>query len=151
MPGLEGPDDVQLLPGGRILVAERHASRVTERDRNGKVLWQHKTVANPICCQRLASGHTLIATFSELLEVTPDHKKVFTHSHPLGFRHASRLRNGHTVYIASNGQVVELDADWKQLRAVTPRTRSAGAEYWASVQALPADRFLLGAWAAKTR
>lgn len=141
--GLQGPNDAQLLPGGRVLIAERNASRITERDRLGKVLWQYKTAANPIVCQRLRTGHTLIATFSELFEVTPDHKKVFSHSHPAGFRHAARLRNGNTVYVASNGQVVELDPGWKQVRAVTPGKDGQGAGYWASVQALPAGRFLL--------
>ena len=35
MKGLNTPCDVQLLPGGRLLVAEYQAQRVTERDRDG--------------------------------------------------------------------------------------------------------------------
>ena len=60
-----------------------------------------------------------------------------------GFRHAVRLRNGNTVYVASNGQVVELDVAWKQVRAVTPQSHGTGAGYWASVEALPGGRYLV--------
>jgi hypothetical protein len=37
MHGLEQPRDAQLLPGGRILIAEVASNRVTERDLSGKV------------------------------------------------------------------------------------------------------------------
>lgn len=141
--GLQGPNDAQLLPGGRVLIAERNASRVTERDRNGNILWQQPASGSPIACQRLPNGNTLIVTFSELFEVTPDHKKVFTHTHAAGFRHAVRLRNGNTAYVASNGQVVELDPSWKQLRTVTPAAHGQGAGYWASIEVLPTGRYLL--------
>jgi HEAT repeat protein len=141
---LEGPNDVQLLPGGRVLIAERNANRVTERDHHGNVLWQHRTAGNPIASQRLANGNTLICTFNELYEVNLEGKKVFTHSHRLGFRHAVKLRNGHVLYVTSQGQVVELDAAWKEeVRSIRPATYSAGASYWASVQPLPNGHFLL--------
>jgi hypothetical protein len=141
--GLQGPNDAQLLPGGRILIAERNGARVTERDRQGKVLWQHSVPGSPIACQRLPNGNTLIATFTELLEVAPDGKKVAGQTHPAGFRHAMRMRNGHIVFVASNGQVVELDAAWKPVRSVTPASHGQGAGYWASVEPLPGGHFLL--------
>lgn len=141
--GLQGPNDAQMLPGGRVLVAERNASRVTERDRNGKILWQQAAPGSPIACQRLPSGNTLIATFNELFEVTPDNKKINTHTHPAGFRHAVRQRNGNVIYVASNGQVVELDSAWKQIRTITPGQYAQGAGYWASVEPLSANRFLM--------
>src|SRR5439155_1505896 len=40
--GLSGPNDARLLPGGRVLIAERNAGLVSERDQAGKVLWQRK-------------------------------------------------------------------------------------------------------------
>jgi hypothetical protein len=139
---LEGPNDVHLLPGGRTLVAERNGNRVTERDGNGKVCWECKVSGSPIACQRLPSGNTLIATFNRLLEVTPAGKEVHSHTHRSGFRHAVRWRNHHVVYVASNGEVVELDKDWKEVRVVTPAD-GAGAGYWASVEPLPGGRFLI--------
>ena len=141
---LEGPNDVQLLPGGRVLIAERNANRVTERDRHGTVLWQHRTSGNPIACQRLSNGNTLVCTFNELYEVNFEGKKVFSHTHRLGFRHALKLRNGHVLYVTSQGQVVELDAAWKdEVRTIRPTVYSAGASYWASVQPLPNGHYLL--------
>ena len=38
--GVSNPADVQLLPGGRYLVAECMGKKVTERDRNGRFLSQ---------------------------------------------------------------------------------------------------------------
>jgi HEAT repeat protein len=141
--GLAGPNDAQLLPGGRVLVAERNASKVTERDRSGKILWQFATQASPVSCQRLPGGNTLIATFNELFEVTPDGKKVFTHAVPSGFRHATRLRTGHVVYVGSSGEIGELDAAGKLVRTITPAAHAHGAGYWASVEALPNGQFLV--------
>ena len=40
MEGLEFPLDVQVLPNKRVLIAEHGANRVTERDQQGKVLWE---------------------------------------------------------------------------------------------------------------
>jgi hypothetical protein len=140
--GLQGVNDVQLLPGGRVLVAERNGGRVRECERGGKTVWEF-AVNSPIACQRLPGGNTLIATFGELLEVAPDGKRVRTHTHPGGFRHAVRLRNGHILYVSSNGQVVELDNDWKQVKAITPENHGGGAGYWASVEPLPSGRYLV--------
>src|SRR5207248_9858992 len=77
--GLDSPTDVQRLPGGRVLVAEHWAQRVTERDRAGKVLWEQKLSDKPVSCRRLPGGNTFIATYSEILEVTPAGKTVFSH------------------------------------------------------------------------
>jgi outer membrane protein assembly factor BamB len=140
---LRGPNDVQLLPGGRVLVAERNGNRVTERDRTGKEIWHHVLRDSPIASQRLPTGNTLIATFSELVEVTPTGAEVFRHKHPHGFRHALVTRNGHVVYVTAQGQVVELDAGWKEVRSITPAAHAQGAGYWASVEPLPGGRFLL--------
>jgi hypothetical protein len=69
--GVNSPTDIQLLPTGRVLVAEHWPQKVTERDRTGKVLWE-KTLANsPVSCQRLADGNTFIATYDAILELTP--------------------------------------------------------------------------------
>jgi hypothetical protein len=141
---LSGPNDVQLLPGGRVLIAERNGGRVTERDRDGKILWEYTTPNNqPIAATRMPNGNTLIATFTQLLEVSPDKKTVQSHMHASGFRHAIRLRNGNILYVASNGEVVELDASFKQVRAITPEAHGSGAGYWASVEPLPNGRFLV--------
>jgi HEAT repeat protein len=140
--GLQGPNDVQLLPGGRILVAERNGGQVCERDRQGRILWKYAAVS-PIACQRLPGGNTLIATFNDLLEVTPEGKTVHSLKHRSGFRHALRLRNGHVVFVASNGEIGELDAKWDTVRTITPKEWGNGAGYWASIEPLPGGRYLV--------
>jgi hypothetical protein len=142
--GLQGPNDAQPLPGGRFLVAERNGNRVSERDRTGRILWQHAAPGSPITCQRLANGNTLVATFHELYEVTPDQRKVFSYRDPEGFRHAVKQRNGHVLYVTPQGRVVELDSAWKeQVRRLSPSSYAPGASYWASIEPLPGGRFLL--------
>lgn len=141
---LEGPNDIQLLPGGRVLIAERNANRVTERDHQGKILWQHHAPGNPIACQRLPNGNTLIATFRELYEVTIDQQKVFSHADRREYRHALKLPNGHVLYVTRNGLLVEMDAASKhEVRTVRPANYAAGATYWASLELLPNGRYLL--------
>ena len=139
--GLNGPNDVQPLPGGRVLIAERNANRVTERDHKGNIIWTQNDMNSPIACVRLPGGNTLIASFGEIYEVTPDNKKV--HTIPGSFRHAVRLRNGHIVYITSDAQVTEMDAGWKTVRTAKPEKYQSGAGYWASVELLANGRLLI--------
>src|SRR5205823_5162189 len=112
------PVDAQPLPGGRVLVAEHGRSRVTERDPKGEVLWEQRTDSQPVSCQRLANGNTFIATYNELLEVTRDHKVVFSRKRLAGVFNARKLPNGHVVFVQSNNQVVELDEAGRELVAV---------------------------------
>src|SRR5262249_32279912 len=74
---VKNPADVQLLPGGRLLIAECQGFVVTERDREGKVLWSHNVDNYPVSCLRLANGNTFIATYTELAEVTRDGKVLY--------------------------------------------------------------------------
>jgi hypothetical protein len=107
-----------VLPGNRVLIAEHGARRVSERDLQGNILWQHTVKGYPHDCQRLRNGNTFIATWpSEVLEVTRDGKEVYTRSS----RHGSvtsgqKLRNGHLVFVTQNGNIVELDAEGKEVR-----------------------------------
>ena len=55
--GLQGPTDAQVLANQRVLIAE--ATRVTERDLGGKVLWKMEGIT-PVGIQRLPSGNTFI-------------------------------------------------------------------------------------------
>ncbi len=65
-----GPFDARVLPGGRILLAEYNSRKVSERNREGKILWEYTPKNAPLEVQRLANGNTLIATNHEILEVT---------------------------------------------------------------------------------
>ena len=140
--GISTPADFQRLPGGRILVAEHWAQRVTERDRAGKVLWEHK-LGNPVSCQRLANGNTFIAGYHEVIEVTRAGKVVFSHKPSTGNIYCGhKLPGGNVLYITSTGHVVELNAAGKQVRSFTPND-SGGAAYWASIEPLRNGRYLI--------
>jgi PQQ-like domain len=141
--GLLGPNDARLLPGGRVLIAERNGNRVTERDSSGKVLWKQDLGTGALSAERLPGGNTLVACWNKVASITPDHGTAWSYMHPSGFRHASRLRNGHIAGVASNGQVLELDAAGKLLRTVTPEKYGGGAGYWASVEQVIGGRFLV--------
>src|SRR5262249_24736201 len=58
--GVSGPIDAQVLPGERVLVAEHHGSKVTERNLRGDVLWEKKLSDRPVAVQRLPNGNTFI-------------------------------------------------------------------------------------------
>jgi hypothetical protein len=141
---LAGPQDAQVLPAGRVLIAEHHANRVTERDHAGKILWQHATTDNPIACRRLPNGNTLIATYEALYEVTPRHERVFQHHERRNFRDALPLPNGHVLYVTGNGMLVERNANCEHLlRTIVPEEHASGAKFRARVEALVNGRFLL--------
>jgi hypothetical protein len=140
---LQGPNDAHLLPGGRVLVAERNAGRVTERDSTGRVLWEKRVDGGALSAVRLAGGNTLIASWSTVLEVAPDGRVVWEHTQPGGFRHCCRGPAGSVLAVTANGQVLELDRTGKVTRTVTPEKHGPGAGYWASVEPLSAGRFLL--------
>jgi hypothetical protein len=53
------------------------------------------------------------------------------------------LRNGNILFVAANGEIVELDATFKQVRSITPEAHGNGAGYWASIEPLPNGRFLV--------
>jgi hypothetical protein len=143
--GLRSPQDAQLLPGGRVLVAEFEGAAVTERDRHGMVLWRHECEGHPLGCQRLPGGNTFVCTGSRLYEVSPGGMKLFLYPLRLDsfWCQAVKLRDGRVVCVPRDGRVRVLDARGKLLRTITPSTHRAGAIYRASVEPLPGGRFLL--------
>jgi hypothetical protein len=135
-----GPVDIQILPGDRLLVAEYYTSRVTERDRQGKILWESPRLSdNTVSAQRLPNGNTLIATRSSVVEYNRAKEKVaeFPTNRGLVFQ-AIRHRNGNT-YVLTGTVVVEFDASRKQVR-VTDIGRMQG---WGGFEILPNGNFLV--------
>lgn len=145
---LGGPVDAHPLPEGRVLVAEYYNRRVTERDRDGKVVWEsQKFDSNPVSVQRLPNGNTLVATLQELFEVTP--AKGLADKYP---RHsgtmfqARRARDGRTYCLTSAG-IVELDAKNRVVRTVPAGSLSG----WAGFDVLPNGHFLVATYKASNR
>jgi outer membrane protein assembly factor BamB len=144
------PLDAQALPGDRLLVAEYHGARVTERTTKGEVRWQYR-VAGPLAAQRLANGNTFIVTDSQLLEVDPTGHEVFKYSRPNGDRimKASKLANGEIACLTTTppnvapaaDHVVRLDARGKELSSFP---LSLGVRLFGGrIQMLPTGRVLV--------
>lgn len=140
--GLMGPCDAHLLPGNRVIIAERYGRRVTERDTKGKIVWQFDIPNRqyPVSCQRLPNGNTFIATYNQLMEVTPDKKTVYSHTQRNGTTYAAtKLRNGRILYVTSSGNLYEMDSKGKQHMSLG----LGGNSGWTSIQSLPGGRFLI--------
>jgi hypothetical protein len=136
-----GPFDALVLPGRRVLIAEYSARRVTERDLDGKVLWEHKVDHQPLLCQRLSGGVTLIATNYAVMEVTRAGERTVVVTDPGGdIFSAQRLRNGNLLYGTYKGELVELDRAGKEVRRLSFPRPEQGLE---TVEALPGGRLLI--------
>jgi hypothetical protein len=107
--GLEYPVDAQVIRGGRVLVCDYRAGEVTERNWKGDVLWEKRVPALPLAAQRLASGHTFIATRGLLLEVDARGKEVWSCRPPFPVTTARRLSDGQVAALTNNGLLVRLD------------------------------------------
>jgi hypothetical protein len=114
--GLLFPLDAQALPGGRVLVAEYQANKVTERDHQGKILWE-EPVIGPLVAQRLPNGNTFIATHTQLAEVDRDHKQVFSCALPRSERimKAMKLPSGQIACLTYELRVMRLDPTGNEL------------------------------------
>ncbi len=128
--GLGFPLDAQRLPGDRVLVAEYKSSRVTERDRKGRILWE-KHIDEPLVAQRLRNGNTFIATRQELIEVDRAGKQVSS-AEPGGLiLKAQKLDHGEVgvVLMVANGfgaEFVRLDAAGKAVVEFPVDVRTSG-------------------------
>jgi HEAT repeat protein len=114
---VQQPFDAVVLPGKRVLVAEFAANRVTERDFQGKVLWEKRVPTNPSNVQRLANGNTLIAmNGGPIMEVDRTGKEIYTIPNVAGNTLAAkRSRRGDIYCMTFNGQCLVLDTTGKQL------------------------------------
>ncbi len=138
---LQGPIDAQVLPGNRVLLAEYNAQRVTERDVNtGQIVWECKINGNPVACQRLPNGNTFVATLNAILEVRPNKQEVFSYTAKHNqVTYAQKLRNGHIYHVSSNGVLVELDAEGKEIR----NFKVGNNTEWLTFEILPGGRILV--------
>jgi HEAT repeats len=113
------PLDAQSLPGERVLLAEHGGGRVTERLRDGTVLWEKK-VSEPLAAQRLDNGNTFIGCKTQVMEVDREGKVVFSWSPGDNeqIMRATKLADGTIAVVLQNRQrFVKLDANGRELDA----------------------------------
>jgi HEAT repeat protein len=146
--------DVQLLPGGRLLLAERSA--VTERSPEGKLLWHYPQQGDLVAARRLPSGEVLIVNRTEgVCQVSPQGKVVFSHRRtgpdaPLDPVLCAPfiLRNGNLCYRGRDfhhGNDL-LEVDPRSGREVKHFQESAGSHYnslGTEIDTLPDGHYLL--------
>lgn len=104
------PLDLQVLPNGNILVAEYNESRVTERNREGDIVWQYR-IANPLVAQRLPNGNTFIGTDSQMIEVDKNgrRKNPFAFFNGMRIRKSAWLAEGKVICLRDDSRIVVLD------------------------------------------
>jgi HEAT repeat protein len=141
--GIQGPMDAQMLPGGRVLIAEYQGQRVTERDLQGKIHWSKQVQANPITCQRLANGNTFIATHQNVIEVTRDGREVYNRNLAGGqfLFAAQKLPNGRIICIANPGTVQECEASTGRIIRTFQLGNNLGG--WCGIEGLRNGRYLV--------
>jgi HEAT repeat protein len=144
--GLSAPQDVQLLPGGRVLIAEQGANRVTERDRSGKIHWE-RSVPLPFTARRLPDGNTFIACRHQVVEVDREGKEVLSVTRPGYILAARKLRNGEVALVTNQGEYVRLDRTGKEVKAVRPPTAGPRVAFANAADLAPGDRMVLTRYA----
>ncbi len=115
------PVDAQMVGANRVLVAERNASRVTEREiPRGEVKWEYNCGAPPFAVQRLASGNTFIAMQNRLVEVDRNKKEVWNFPRPQGdLMRAKKLPDGDVVFVTNlgiNAMCTRIDGRTQQIK-----------------------------------
>jgi hypothetical protein len=108
--------DAQVLPGDKVLIAEYHARRVSERDFKGNILWQQNVNGNPLSAQRQANGNTFIVTQNRLFEIDRNGKEVWSLQRPqFDILRAAKTRNGNVVFVTNVGQLSRLDSQTQKV------------------------------------
>jgi outer membrane protein assembly factor BamB len=127
------PVDAQILPNGRVLVAEYQANKVTERDLKGEVKWEYFCGGNPFSAQRLPNGNTFIAMQARLVEVDRNKQEVWSYQRPNSdIVRARKLPNGEVCFVSNlgQGQFFRMDAQTKNITKqfqINPVTMLFGA------------------------
>jgi hypothetical protein len=144
MANVSYPMDVRALPGGRILVAECDARRVTERDVQGKILWEQKTTGMPLAAQRLPNGNTLIATHRNVAEYTRAGREVFSYTPGDTICDALKLPSGRLLCVNTRGEVRELTVPaGKEVKKIELAKRPTVGTDWYHLEVLPGGRLLV--------
>jgi HEAT repeats len=135
--GLQGPMEAQILPGGRVLIAESTARQVSIRDTKGSVLWSKRLSAEPTGCQRLANGNTFVSTYKTAMEFGLDGTELYNVN--IGGSNAiGKARNGR-ILSAEGNQLREMDTSGKVLRTIPVPQDPC----WSGLQDLPDGCFLV--------
>ena len=110
------PLDAEPMSGGRVLLAENQANRVTIRSRTGAIVWEH-AVTSPLVAQAVEDGRIFVATRQELFEVDRSGRRTRVWQRPEGetYMRASRLEDGGLGLITFRQRFIRLDAEGRSV------------------------------------
>jgi HEAT repeat protein len=142
--------DVWYLPGGRLLLTEKSAERICERDLSGNLLHRVRIPPRmePDVCRPLPNGNRFVASSHALEERTPDGELVSRY-HDLPQRkgtpqllpHTARcLADGCVLGVSEDGYVLELEPATGALKNLA---KLKGGWSVRQVVVLESGRFLL--------
>jgi hypothetical protein len=125
--GINYPLDIQMLPGDRLLAAEYHGDRVTERDSAGNIIWEFH-IDKPLVAQRLPNGHTFMANEQQFLEVNREGKEISSLRRGVGDRimKACKLPNGDIACVTTSRLFFRLDAQGREVAAFPVNMATSG-------------------------
>lgn len=134
------PIDAHYLPREqRVLIAEYNGNQVTERDLTGEIR-QSWTITQPIMCQRLPNGSTLIASRNQILELDSRKQTVFALPRPAAdIVAAGRTPEGIYVFITRGGTCEQYNAQGRKVRSFAV----ARPYHYGSIEILPNNRLLM--------
>ena len=141
--GLLGPNDVEILPGGRLLIAERNAGKISERNRQGNILWEHSMSGSPVSVARTLRGTVAVATFRELQEIDREGRVIHSLSHPSGFRAVRKKPDGMLGAVTGDGHLLMINPEWRVVSDAVIKEIGQGAGYWCGLEFLHDDRWLV--------
>lgn len=115
------------LADGTCLVVDYTGRRVVQWNQAGRIVWKHAMSEPCLDAERLANGHTLIATANQISEVTPTGETVWHWSVQGRINGVQTLPNGRLLVANfGSGEVVELDDEGRvQMRIAEPQTSDA--------------------------
>jgi HEAT repeat protein len=119
MTGLLNPWDAHWIGNNKLLVAEYNGMRVTERDKDGKILWEHKLDFYPMQAERLRNGDTFIVGQNKIVQVNRAKREVLKidrNQHDV--RTARRLPNGTIMVLTSRNEYIRMDRTGKEVKKV---------------------------------
>ncbi|MFO0846465.1 MAG: HEAT repeat domain-containing protein [Gemmataceae bacterium] len=138
---LNFPNDAQVLRNGHVLVIEQQ-SRLSERDRSGKVVGLDRHYPNVFHAERLRDGTTFVACRNQLLLIDAKGNPTMTYNYTSNtILAARRFRDGTMGLLSYGGQYVRIDRSGKEVK-------NAQLPGWGNVSAngaelLPGDRVVI--------
>lgn len=141
--GLLGPNDVEVLPGGRLLIAERNAGKISERNRQGGILWEQSISGSPVSVARTSRGTVAVATFRELQEIDREGRVIHNLSHSSGFRSVRMKPDGMMGAVTGDGHLLMINPEWRVVSDAVIKEIGHGAGYWCGLEFLHDDRWLV--------